>query len=482
MQTLAKTKPLQSTLAGTLLLLGSMVSSAALAIDGAYDPAFASGGRRTVLVSGFHNLRGVQLRPDRRVLLAGDCAGFATNGSMVNTLCAAELAPNGALTSFGPPPGDTNSGMVAMTELQPQLPGDAYFATDSALDVNGRLLITAQRSFGAFSRAVLALFSTDGDVLEGLFERAPSANELDESRFDAVVVDALNRMVLAGSARRTNGRHSLVLMRLDQNLDPDASFGTNGTVRIDYVDRNSFARDVEIDSQGRILVVCDQYESNPFSTFSTVFRFTSSGDLDASFGTGGESTVANTIEALAGGLAIDASDRPVVLGITQDPFEGDDDLFVARFLTDGNPDFSFYPILGVGGGFRRIEAEDELTLGANEVAGDVLIQPNGKILLTATASRISGTGVTYFFSMRLRSDGANDVTYGAGGATVGTYSEAPSQGYQDSGIAQALDPAGMLYIAGSTRVADAFSIPTFGVARLQNGDGVGDDIFANSFE
>ncbi|MEZ5462730.1 MAG: hypothetical protein R3F00_13190 [Dokdonella sp.] len=465
-----------------LALVTLVCSNAAPAIDGAYDPGYALGGRRTVSAAGYHSLVGVHLRPDRRALLAGSCSGFATNGSIVTTLCAAELSTEGALTDYGPPPADTVGGAVAMTELQPQQPGESFYANDSAIDGNGRLLIAAETIFNGSSRASLALLGPRGDVLAGVFVRAPGTNELDNGRFQAIIVDSENRAVVAGSVRRTNGRYSLLVMRFNSDLNPDPTFGNNGSVRVDYVDRNSNAADIEIDSQGRILVLCNQWETDFFATFNTLYRFTSTGAIDTTFGSGGETTIGSTIDAQAGGLAIDASDRPIVLGTTEDPFQGDTDLYVARFLPDGNPDISFYPIPGFGGGYRVIEAEVELSLGPNEAPGDVVIQTNGKILLVATALRIDGGGGSYFFSMRLLANGNNDPGYGVGGAGVGTYAGAPSAGFGDTGVAQVLDPTGFLYVAGESRSTDQFSIPAFGIARLQNMDAVEPSLFANGFD
>ena len=462
--------------AGLLLACGP-----APATDGFYDPGFASGGRRPVLVSGLHKLVGVHLRTDRSVLLAGRCDGFSTTGSIVGTLCAAELSVDGVPTDYGPVPADTGPGMVAMTELQPQLPGERYTAFDSATDTTGRLLIAAELESGGTYRASLARFSPRGDSLEGLFIKAPAVNELDDSRFQAVIVDNQNRTLAAGSVRRTNGRLSLLLTRLGQDLNPDSTFGIDGSVRVDYVDRNSNAVDIEIDSQGRILVVCNQYQFDSTETFNTVYRFTAMGTLDTTFGAGGETSVGSTLRAIAGGLAIDALDRPVVLGSTEDVFEGDRDLYVARFLSNGNPDNSFNTFPGISGGFLLIEAEDLVSVGPNEQPGDLLIQPNGKIVLAATVDRIDGNG-TYFFSMRLLSNGTEDSSYGSGGIGLGTYAAAPSLGYSDFGRAITLDPAGFLYYAGNSRGMNPLAFPTFGVARLIDADAREPSIFANGFD
>jgi uncharacterized delta-60 repeat protein len=467
-----------ASIAGFLVILLSM---AARANDGGYDPSFASGGRRPVYVSGLHKLVGVHLREDRRILLAGRCDGFSTSGSIVGTLCAAELTADGDLTDYGPAPADTGPGAVAMTELQPQLPGERYTALDSSTDTSGRLLIAAERESGGFYRASLARISPHGDVLDGLFVRSPGLNELDDSRFQAVVADSQNRTVVAGSVRRTNGRLSLLVMRLDSDLNPDSTFGVDGNVRVDYVDRNSSVADIEIDSQGRILVFCNQYQFDSTETFNTLYRFTASGDLDATFGTTGEAVVGSTLRAIAGGLAIDSADRAVVLGTTEDLFEGDRDLYVARFLANGTPDNSFNLIPGIGGGFLLIEAEDLVSVGPNEQPGDLVIQANGKILLSATADRIGGNG-SYFFSMRLLSDSSADSSYGVAGISVGTYASSPSQGYSDFGRSLALDPAGFTYFAGNSRGTNPLAFPTFGVARLNNIEATEPSLFANGFD
>ncbi|MGE4072329.1 MAG: delta-60 repeat domain-containing protein [Lysobacterales bacterium] len=451
------------------------------AVDGGYDPSFAQGGRRLIGVSGEDELVGVHLKPDRRLLMAGTCDGISSGATVVPTLCAAEIDANGAFISYGPTPSTTEPGTVIMTDLMAQAAGEKYLAGDSAIDASGRLLFAARREAPGSFRASVFRFSADGAQLAGQYQRPLGVGEQDESAFQAIIVDALGRIVVAGYVRRIGGRTSLALTRLNADLSPDSSFGTQGSVRVDSATADLEARDIEIDSNGRLLVLANVGDLNLSDILVGVYRFDANGALDSSFGNAGSVRVAGTADARAGGLAIDASDRPVVLGINHDIFEFDFDLFVARFNTNGTRDNSFNPIPGLGGGFLLIEVENVLGFGSNESAGDLLVQANGKIVLVGSAERADFSG-TWFYTMRLLNNGDSDPAYGVNGVSVGSYQGAPFTGRSDIGKALNFDPAGYLLVGGPGLPDDFFGTQEFGIARLGNVEVRSPLLFGNGFE
>ena len=464
-----------SGLCGWLLMALPLIATA---VDGGYDPSFAQGGRRLIGLSGEDDLVGLHLKPNRHLLMAGTCEGISSAATVVPTLCAAEVDASGTLTGYGPTPSAGGAGTVILTDLIAQAGNESFFTSDSAIDASGRLLFAARRQAPGSFRAMLFRFSTSGTQVDGQYQRPVGVGEQDESIYQAIAVDPQGRIVVAGHVRRIGGRLSLLLSRFTAELQPDVSFGTQGSVRLDSPTLDMEARDLEFDSLGRILVLGHQADTD---FHVTVFRFGSNGAVDTSFGNGGAAQVAGTTDPRAGGLAIDASDRPVVLGSNHDPFEFDFDLFVARFNTNGTRDFGFNTIPGQGGGFLLIQVEDVLGFGLHESPGDLLVQSNGKIVLVGAAERADFSG-NWFYTMRLLNNGASDPAYGVNGLSVGSYEGAPFAGRSDIGKALTFDPAGYLLVGGPGLPSDFFGSQDFGIARLGNVEVRAELIFVSGFE
>lgn len=115
-----------------------------------------------------------------------------------------------------------------------------------------------------------------------------------------IAVDASGRLVVAGRAD-SNG----FILRINTDGSLDTTFDGDGRVIRDEVDFFSFA-DVAIDSAGGIYAVFEGgYPSR-------VFKYTTSGALDSSFGSGGITTAASAMNDPE--IAIDGNDFPVVAG------------------------------------------------------------------------------------------------------------------------------------------------------------------------
>jgi len=106
----------------------------------------------------------------------------------------------------------------------------------------------------------------------------------------------------------------------------DATFGTDGMVLTDIGTANDSGRAVVVDSAGRIIVAGESYNGSD-DDFAVV-RYTSTGVLDTSFGTGGiVTTDINADSDRAHGVAIDSQDRIVAVG-ESDWFGTADEVFV----------------------------------------------------------------------------------------------------------------------------------------------------------
>ncbi|MGH9458825.1 MAG: hypothetical protein ACRD2J_14425, partial [Thermoanaerobaculia bacterium] len=139
--------------------------------------------------------------------------------------------------------------------------------------------------------------------------------------------------------------------------DLDCSFGNGGWTRTDFGGHNH-AHDVALQSDGKIVVIDG----------ARLIRYTSDGSLDATFGTNGSVPLGLPGGAFAFVIAVDASDRIVVMGRI-----GSQDVIVGRHLAGGGLD----PAFG-SGGYTTFEFA---TAGWLDFPSDMAIDFAGRIVV-----------------------------------------------------------------------------------------------------
>lgn len=176
------------------------------------------------------------------------------------------------------------------------------------------------------------------------------------------------------------------------------------------------------------------------------------GELDPSFGIGGKVQTPFGPESYAGGVAVQADGKVLVVGTPQES-EG---FSVARLLPNGSPD----PTWGEGGVVTT-------HLGKFASAYDVAVQPDGKIVVVGEAP---GAKNEDFAIVRYLSNGKLDPGFGEGGIVI-----LPVGELGDQGRVVALGPGGRIAVVG---ISD---LPSFrnavGVAMLES-DGTPEAAFA----
>jgi len=159
------------------------------------------------------------------------------------------------------------------------------------------------------------------------------------------------------------------------------------------------------------------------------------GDLDPSFGSGGEVS-----HSLGSGEAPDVSeiavqpDGKIVVAAVSSP--GDHGLLLARYLPDGSPDPSF----GDGG---YVETHNGVWAFASAVA----LQPDGKIVVAGVSYQGGDNVLSEFTIARYDPNGSLDTGFGTGGITN---TPIPESGvYWQAGAHQlTLLPSGEILVAG----------------------------------
>lgn len=229
--------------------------------------------------------------------------------------------------------------------------------------------------------------------------------------------------------------------------DLDASFGDGGVTRIDIGRIHTSVQAVLLHDDGKVTV------AGAAGTTLLLARYLADGSPDPSFGTGGR--VLENPPGWAEGAraaALQPDGKLVVVGRSRTGFS--DELSVARFLDDGSLD----PDFGTGG---LATADISMSMST---AADVLIQPDGGILVTTSA------GVSRLALARFDDEGTPDASFGSGGKTELSLAPRSTQGR-----AAALQSDGSIIVVGVVAVTGATDRRYF-VARLDS-SGVPDPNF-----
>ncbi|MGN6548090.1 MAG: hypothetical protein ACTHK7_23850, partial [Aureliella sp.] len=162
------------------------------------------------------------------------------------------------------------------------------FAADATLDSAGRVVL-AGRAFDGYSR-----YSPDFAVARQLANGSPDLSFGNEGQTvtdfggsynsreqaNAVVIDSAGRLIAAGRANLSTGS-DFALVRYLSSGAIDTSFGTGGIVTTDLGAVNDEIFDVQLDNLGRIVVA-----GGTQGKFALA-RYLATGALDTTFGTGG---------------------------------------------------------------------------------------------------------------------------------------------------------------------------------------------------
>jgi uncharacterized delta-60 repeat protein len=230
---------------------------------------------------------------------------------------------------------------------------------DATFGVGGKVFTDFEAN-PAYARANAVAVQSDGKILvagEGGYlirMNADGSNDLSfgdagRTRLNGVAsgiaLDSLGRVVVAGYVDTVSGR-DFALARYDADGAFDGTFGNVGFVSTDF-GSSEFATSLAIDPWGRIVVAGTRSESAQSSHNDfAVARYNLDGSLDTSFsGDGKVVTAFGLLDDRAQSVAVDASGRVIVAGITcitDYTRDGNEiDFAVARYEIDGSLDTSF---------------------------------------------------------------------------------------------------------------------------------------------
>lgn len=206
--------------------------------------------------------------------------------------------------------------------------------------------------------------------------------------------------ILVGGYLHTGTHKDFAVMRFNSNGSVDSTFGTSGVSQIDFKNAHDEIIDLEVLSNGKIVVAGYATADNrkDFALASLNFN----GTLDKSFGINGKVTTnvggASNNNSLED-ILIDGSGRILAVGESHDGIF--QNVAVIRYVENGDLDPSF--------------DTDGIVVSAigsdNSFASSILLQDDQKILVAGSAVFYSTDSIV----LRYSNDGTIDATFGDSG-------------------------------------------------------------------
>jgi uncharacterized delta-60 repeat protein len=309
---------------------------ARLKADGTLDPTFGAGGKVITSFNSPHCVRihGLVLQPDGKIVAAG-CTSD-TGGRALFAL--ARYNPDGSLDRAFGINGTVTTDAFGTGALAVALQSDGkIIAAGTSCDP----LTLAQTSCDF----ALVRYSANG-TLDGTFGAAGRVTTDFGGLYDeasALIIQADGKIIAAGAQTVSIAgveRYDFALARYGQNGSLDATFGTNGKVSTAIGADSDRILGGVLQADGKIVVVGYVTRSGIDNDFA-IARYITSGLLDSGFGTGGIVTTSfgaipshNNID-VANAVAIQQDGKIIAAGY------GGGDFGIARYTTTGNLDSTF---------------------------------------------------------------------------------------------------------------------------------------------
>ena len=417
-------------------------------LDTSFDPGTGTTGNL---------IDNVAVQPDGKILISGGfsfyngtarkcIARLNTDGSLDNTFNPG-VGPNGAIYSMAiQTDGKVVIGGTFQTYSGTARSGLARVNADGTLDLtfnpgtgvgtsaqaikalaiatNGKVQAGGSfTTFNGIARSRVLRVNSDG-LLDTSFDPGAGANEV----VNDLVLQPDGKAVIVGNFGEYGGVFMNRYARIEANGALDASFSPGSGVNGGRVWRTVLQPD------GKVLLAGEFRRVNNVPR-ERIARMNADGSLDLSFdpGTGANEGVS--------AIALQP-DGKVLIGGTFTAVNGIARNRVARLNADGSLDAGFDPGTGPDAGVF-----------------DMVVQPDGKVLICGGFAAVSGS--TRYYLARLNTTGALDASFDAGlnSATVG------------SGAAVALQPDGKVLLAGGS---------TVGRVKRFTGSGAADNTFSAS--
>ena len=374
--------------------------------DGTLDSSFGADGNSDGTPDGVVNLdlgassddaKAVAIQADGKIVVAGNSTPVGGSSNVV----LARLNKDGTLDKTFGADGNADGTPDGVVQLSF---GDGDDAVDAiAIQKNGKIVVagdTTSNTGNGSQNLVVARVNTDGSLdatfgagtadgtPDGVVSLSLGAGN-DEAK--AIVIDAHDRIVIAGNTVGADNSINIAVVRLYGNGTLDTEFGTgnadgtpDGVVAVSLSNGNDKAKAIALQADGKILVGGVTMGADKSSNVA-VARLNSDGTLDASFGAGtADGTPDGAVAVSFGngddklkGLVVQADGKIVVAG-SNTAADGSTNAVVARLNSDGSLDSGF----GQDDSDGTPDGVVSLSLGSGDDSAEAIaLQADGKILI-----------------------------------------------------------------------------------------------------
>jgi uncharacterized delta-60 repeat protein len=367
---------------------------------------------------------------------------------------------------------------------------------------DGSFIACGYAMAGTLRQGVLRKYQSNGTVATSFNNSGNSMIRfIEDGDTYSIVMQPDGKMVIGGVYLQNGSNTGIVFARFLANGDPDYTFGNFGFVRYDITARREFIRHMVLLPDGKILaagIINDQTSGDDY----LIVKLNADGSLDGSFGNGGifkkhygaygKRNELNQIAVDAQGRILIAGDANYIGGSYQDATImrllpngtvdtnfADEGVFRKQFtvvndyFTDAvvAPDGSIFiagnGTVNVGAAVMKLTdggdvdtdfgtdgivfinwSEDQITW-----AVDILIQPDGKLLVSCTYRDPDQSFDGTAFLHRMNADGSPDTGFGDAGM-----SDLPILGGSEAPNGLLLDATGAIYVSGQFSPATGQSI------------------------
>lgn len=408
--------------------------------DGSLDGTFDGDGTVITPVTGHNEIRSLDLQPDGKIITAGySVVPAGKSGPSQTKFALARYNSDGSLDAAF----DTD-GIATMAI------GTTNDVAQSVNVVPNGKIVAVGHTDNAGPDFAVARFNPDGSPDSTFGKRVITALEALDDNARSTVIQPDGKIVVAGTSHTGSDRDFAVARyRPDGMLD--TTFGTQGRVVTPVGTSWDSGAAVTLGPHGTI-VVAGQSMIGQVNHFAVV-RYNPDGTLDTSFGGTGKIITPVANSSVATSIARQANGKIVVGGVACGISECD--FAAVRYNTNGSLDTTF-------DGDGKVVT----SIGENDQANAIAIQPDGKILLAGGDIHVD-TGSS-FKLLRYNTNGSLDLSFSNDGKVTIPNGSASVVNSID------LQSDGKIVAAGATR--DAAGDFDFALARL-NTDGSLDTSF-----
>lgn len=334
---------------------------------------------------------------------------------------------------------DRQFGVNGVTTLD--IPGKNDAVRSLLIQDDGRIIIAGNVATGILTDSLLARFTRDG-VLDNSFGTNGIAT-FDfgtAENINSITSLSDNSIVAAGFAvvDNTTG-NDFLLARISDTGARVSTFGTNGAVITDLASTGSVVskdvfQAVTVHNNEIVVVGYRALLTGSYDDDVVVAQYDSNGDLDLDFGVDGYAiTDLGSAGDYANAVDVQNDGKIIIAGYSRP--DGRSEVALMRYSPTGALDTDF-------GSNGKVLTNYS---AANEVGNNVLLQSDGKIVVTGYSAGTSGSD---FLILRFTTTGDADTTFGSNGRAI-----TDIRSSEDRVVASAIDVDGKIVVGGFYEVS-----------------------------